>query len=91
MTKDLKAHEKEALNFQLATLLEHDEPSAILATLQRVCERKAFASTRADHYAAAIAWQELADALASVRLELELERKAKRMPPRAKLSTITDI
>ena len=89
MPKDLKAHEKDALNFQLATLLEYDEPSAMLATLQRVCERKAFASARADRYEAANAWQELADALASVWQELE--RKAKRMPSRAKVTTITDI
>jgi hypothetical protein len=89
MSKDLKSHEKDALNFQLATLLEYDEPSAVLATLQRVCERKAFASTRADHYEAALSWQDLADALANVRQELE--RKASQRPPRARLTTITEI
>jgi hypothetical protein len=88
MSKELKSHEKDALNFQLATLLEHDEPSAILATLQRVAERKAYASTRAEHYDAALSWQELADALASVRQELE--RMAKHRPPRASV-TVTEI
>jgi NAD-dependent oxidoreductase involved in siderophore biosynthesis len=81
MLKDLKVQEKEALKFQLGELLEHDEPSAILATLHRVAERKAYACTRGrQDMSAAIAWQELADALASVRAELVLtERKRARL------------
>lgn len=74
MDNGLKAHEKEALTFQLAALLEYDETSAFLATLQRIAERKAFSFTRgrAD-YEAAMRWQTLADALARVRHALEHE------------------
>jgi hypothetical protein len=72
MSKELKPHEKDALAFQMATLLEYDEPSALLATLQRLAERKAFSATRGHvDYESALRWQGLADALASVRLELE--------------------
>jgi hypothetical protein len=76
MAKDLKTHEKDALAFQMATLLEYDEPSALLATLQRLAERKAFSATRGQvSFDAALRWQALADALASVRLELERQAR----------------
>ena len=79
MLKDLKTHEKEALIFQLAALFEHDETSAILATLQRIAERKAFAFARGaqiDHELA-LRWQDFADALASIRAELERQAIAR--------------
>jgi hypothetical protein len=70
---ELKAHEKEALNFQLCTLLEHDEPRAILATLHRIAENKArsFTKARSVDYEAALSWHELAEALHAVKQELE--------------------
>jgi hypothetical protein len=71
----LNAHEKDALTFQLGALLEYDEPSAILATLQRIAERKAFSATRAIDHDAAQRWQALANALASVRQELERQAR----------------
>jgi hypothetical protein len=81
MANGLKAHEKDALMFQLSQLLEHDEPSAFLATLQRMAERKAFGSTRGQvDYAAALSWQELADALAIARQALERPHKAGERP-----------
>jgi hypothetical protein len=84
MLKDLKAHEKQALIFQLESLFECDETSAILATLQRIAERKAFACTRGRvDYEAALSWQALADALHAVRGELELAERRK--------SRLTDI
>jgi hypothetical protein len=73
----LKAQEKEALTFQLVALLEHDEPSAFLATLQRMAERKAFSATRgAIDYDAALRWQGLADALTIAREALERQARA---------------
>jgi hypothetical protein len=75
MLKDLKAHEKDALKFQIGELLEHDETSAILATLHRVAERKAYSCAKARDFAAALNWQELADALASVRAALVLAER----------------
>jgi hypothetical protein len=81
MLKDLKPHEKQALIFQLAALFECDEPSAVVATLHRIAERKAFACTRGRvDYDGALSWQALADALHIVRLELELaERRRDRV------------
>jgi hypothetical protein len=88
MSKYLNPHEKDALTFQLATLLNYDEPSAMLATLQRIAERKAFAGAKRRDYDAALSWQELVDALDAVRQELE--RVARHRPQRAKVS-ITEI
>lgn len=67
----LNAQQKDALSFQLCTLLELDEPEAVLSTLQRIAERKAFSATLgAIELDEAERWQALADALASVRHEL---------------------
>ena len=82
MLKDLKINEKNALIFQLEQLFEHDETSAIIATLQRIAERKAFSFTRngRQDYQTALRWQELADVLHAVRFELELaERQRSRL------------
>lgn len=77
MFKDLKSDEKSALVFQLAQLFEYDETSAIIATLQRIAERKAFSFTRngRQDYQTALRWQQLADALDAVSLELELAKR----------------
>ena len=65
MLNDLKAHEKDALKFQLETLFDHDETHAILATSQRIAERRAFTCTKGPRV----------DAFNAVRSELEgLER-----------------
>ena len=63
MLKDLKINEKHALIFQLEQLFEYDETSAIIATLQRIAERKAFSFTRngRQDYQTALRWQELAE------------------------------
>ena len=82
MLKDLKINEKHALIFQLEQLFEHDETSAIIATLQRIAERKAFSFTRngRQDYQTALRWQELADALHAVRFELELAERQRSRP-----------
>jgi hypothetical protein len=82
MLKALKAHEKQALIFQLQHLFEHNETNAILATLQRIAERKAFACTRNGRrdYETALQWQELADALAIATQALERSHKAASRP-----------
>ena len=74
MLKELKPNEKSALIFQLEQLFEYDETSAIIATLQRIAERKAFSFTRngRQDYQTALRWQQLADALDAVSLELSL-------------------
>ena len=75
MLNDLKTHEKHALIFQIGQLFEYDQPSAILATLHRIAERKALATARRDKdFDAAIQWQALADALQAVSRELERRR-----------------
>ena len=77
MLNDLKSHEKDAFKFQLETLFDHDETRAILATLHRIAERRAFTCTQGPRVdvTAARRWQELADAFNAVRSELErLER-----------------
>ena len=72
MLNDLKTHEKHALIFQIGQLFEYDQPSAILATLHRIADRKALAAARRDKdYETAIQWQALADALQAVSRELE--------------------
>lgn len=77
MLKELKSNEKSALIFQLEQLFEYDETSAIIATLQRIAERKAFSFTRNGRrdYQTALRWQQLADALDAVSLELELAER----------------
>ena len=87
MLNDLKINEKHALIFQLEQLFDHDETSAILATLQRIAERKAFSFTRRQDYEAAIKWQALADAFDAVSRELKRAHKAARRP-RAKITDI---
>src|SRR5260370_20278304 len=49
----LNAQQNDALKFQLAQLLEYDEPAAFVATLQRLAARKAFLASRAPNYDAA--------------------------------------
>ena len=72
MLKDLRTQEKHALIFQIGQLFEYDEPSAILATLHRIADRKALAAARRDKdYETAIKWQALAEALQAVSRELE--------------------
>jgi NAD-dependent oxidoreductase involved in siderophore biosynthesis len=67
----LNAQQKSALAFQLAELLEHDEPNAFLVTLQRIAEREAFNEARRNlDYHQALRWQTIAEAVARVRLEL---------------------
>jgi hypothetical protein len=70
----LTVQELDALKFQLTTLLEFDEPMAILTTLRRVAERKAHHVTRGlisrDE---AERWTILANALS--RVEAEIERR----------------
>ena len=82
MLKELKPNEKSALIFQLEQLFEYDETSAIIATLQRIAERKAFACTRngRQDYQTALRWQQLADALDAVSLELELAERHRSRP-----------
>ena len=75
MLKDLRTQEKHALIFQIGQLFEYDEPSAILATLHRIADRKALAAARRDKdYETAIKWHALADALQAVSRELERRR-----------------
>jgi hypothetical protein len=72
MLKDLRTQEKHALIFQIGQLFEYDQPSAILATLHRIADRKALAAARRDKdYETAIQWQALADAIQAVSRELE--------------------
>jgi len=81
MLKDLKSNEKIAMIFQLEQLFEHDETSAIIATLHRIAERKAFSFTRGrQDYQIALRWQELADALHAVKFELELTDRRRSRP-----------
>lgn len=69
----LNVQEKLALRDQIELLLEADEPEAILATLQRMAERKAHGVTRGKiSELEALRWQALADACAAVEKELEL-------------------
>ena len=75
MLNELKTHEKHALIFQIGQLFEYDQPSAILATLHRIAERKALATARRDKdYETAIKWHALAQALEAVSRELERRR-----------------
>ena len=75
MLNDLKTHEKHALIFQIGQLFEYDQPSAILATLHRIADRKALAAARRDKdYETAIQWQALAQAIEAVSRELERRR-----------------
>jgi hypothetical protein len=71
----LNAQQNDALKFQLAQLLDYDEPAAFIATLQRIAERKAYAASRASNYDAAIEWQRLAKAVKRVAEALELEAR----------------
>jgi hypothetical protein len=68
-------------------LLEHDEPAAFLATLQRLCERQAFFQSRRDDRDETQAWQALADALHAVRQALERSQK-RNAKPRAHITDI---
>jgi hypothetical protein len=68
----LKEQEKDSLRFQLGLLLEFDEPEAILGTMRRVAERKAYTVTRgliSVHEAKR--WTRLGEALRKVEDELE--------------------
>jgi hypothetical protein len=87
MPNGLKAHEKEALTFQLGELLEHDEPAAFLATLLRLCERQAFYQSRRDDYDQTAAWQALVDTIARVKQALERSQK-RNARPRAHVTDI---
>jgi len=71
----LNAQQNDALKFQLAQLLDYDEPAALIATLQRIAERKAYAASRASNTDAAIEWQRLAEAAKRVAAELEREAR----------------
>ena len=68
----LSEQEKNGLRDQLALLLEANEPESILATLQRLAERKAHSVTRgAITELEALRWQSLANACASAAQELD--------------------
>jgi len=60
----LSAQQLDALKLQLISLLEFDEPMAVLVTLRRVAERKAHSVTRGHiTFEAAERWSLLANAL----------------------------
>jgi predicted nucleic acid-binding Zn ribbon protein len=87
----LSEQEKNGLRDQLALLLEANEPESILATLQRLAERKAHSVTRgAITELEALRWQSLANACASAAKELELAnapRQAQRSAVEAHIDT----
>lgn len=66
----LNAQQKDALAFQLAALLESDEPLAFVATLHRIAERQAVKAARATDRSHAVHWQAIANALALALAEL---------------------
>ena len=66
----LNAQQKAALAFQLAELVEHEEPAAFLLTLHRMAETQAFREARARAYNQALAWQTIAESVSRVRLKL---------------------
>ena len=75
----LNAQQKDALAFQLGELMDNNEPAAFMSSLLRIVERQAFAQTRRDNQENAQAWQDIADALATVSHELDKSaRKAAR-------------
>ena len=77
----LSEQEKNGLRDQLALLLEANEPESILATLQRLAERKAHSVTRgAITELEALRWQALADACASAAQELERANAPRQTP-----------
>lgn len=77
----LTDQEKDGLRQQLATLLEHNEPEAILATLKLVARRKAHSVTRGlITTEEAERWQSLGQALDAGEAELTRRNAPKARP-----------
>ena len=76
----LNAQQKDALAFQLAALLESDEPLAFVATLHRIAERQAVKAARATDQSHALHWQDIANALAMATAELLTSQLVRNRP-----------
>jgi hypothetical protein len=76
----LNAQQKDALSFQLAELLNCDEPRAFMATLHRIAERQAFIEARHDRFGDALSWQVIADSVARVRVSLRKSQSSRNRP-----------
>jgi hypothetical protein len=76
----LNAQQKDALSFQLAELLNCDEPRAFMATLHRIAERQAFIEARHDRFNDALSWQVIAESVARVRVSLRKSQSSSNRP-----------
>jgi len=77
----LTEQEKIGLRDQLAALIEANEPEAMLATLQRVCERKASSGGLMLSEQEASRWRALGESCQRVAQELETANAPKRAQP----------